>query len=202
MAWAGGFGEPADTLTELRDVPYPSGAAMAIRRDRFLAAGGFAEELFMYQEDLELAWRLRLRGLRIVVDPQADVLHDYEFGRNPRKLYLLERNRLVFVLTAYSGRLLAVAAPALVASELATLALALREGWGREKLAGWGWLARHTRWLLDRRRSVQATRVVGDDELARWLTPVIDPAHVPVPGLVRAANGLSAAYWRLMSRAL
>ncbi len=202
LAWAGGFGEPADTVTGVRDVSYPSGAAMAIRRELFLETGGFAEAFFMYQEDLELAWRLRLRGLRIVVDGRADVLHDYSFGRNPRKLYLLERNRLAFLLTAYSGRLLALASPVVVASEAATLALALREGWAREKVAGWGWLARNAGWLRQRRRETQAARRVRDAELARWLTPVIDPAHVPVPGPVRAANRVWAAYWRLIRRAL
>ncbi len=32
---------------------------------------------------------------------QAVAVHRYEFGREPRKLYLSERNRLLFVLTAY-----------------------------------------------------------------------------------------------------
>jgi GT2 family glycosyltransferase len=202
MAWAGGYGEPADSVTELSDVTYPSGAAMAIRRDLFLELGGFAEPLFMYQEDLELAWRVRLLGLRVVVDPRADVLHDYDFGRNPRKQYLLERNRLVFVLTAYSARLLALVAPVLLAGEAATLALAVREGWGREKVAGWGWLVRHAGWLRRRRRETQALRRVSDRELARWLSAVIDPANFPVPAPVRAGNRLVAAYWSVARRAL
>jgi GT2 family glycosyltransferase len=202
MAWAGGYGEPVESVAELRDIAYPSGAAMAIRRDLFWELGGFAEEFFMYQEDLELAWRARLSGLRIVVDPAADVLHDYDFGRNPRKLYFLERNRLVFVLTAYSPRLLALVAPVLVAGEIGTLALALREGWAREKVAGWTWLARHAGWLRRRRRETQALRRVRDRELAPLLTAVIDPAHVPVPSPIRAANRLVEAYWSLARRAL
>ena len=190
MAWAGGYGEPAESVAEVRDVAYPSGAAMAIRRELFLELGGFADELFMYQEDLELAWRVRLRGLRVVVDPAADVLHEYEFGRNPRKLYYLERNRLFFVLTAYSGRLLVLAAPVIAAGEVGTLALAVREGWAREKVAGWRWLVRHAGWVRMRRRETQALRRVRDRELARWLTARIDPAQVPVPAPVRAANPL------------
>ena len=98
IAWAGSYGEPAESVTELRDVAFPTGAAMAIRRDLFAELGGFTEELFMYQEDLILGWRVRLRGLRVVVSPAADVYHEYEFGRNADKQYLLERNRLVFVL--------------------------------------------------------------------------------------------------------
>ena len=89
IAWAGAYGEPADSVSELQDVPFPSGAAMAIRRELFEELGGFTEELFLYQEDLILGWRVRLRGLRVVVSPEADVLHEYEFGRNPAKHYLL-----------------------------------------------------------------------------------------------------------------
>ena len=36
IAWAGGYGEPAETVEGVRDVTYPSGAAMAIHRDLFL----------------------------------------------------------------------------------------------------------------------------------------------------------------------
>src|SRR4030095_11908969 len=92
------------SVTEVRDVAFPTGAAMAIRRELFEELGGFSEELFMYQEDLILGWRARLRGLRVVVSPAADVYHDYEFGRNADKHYLLERNRLRFFLSSYSPR--------------------------------------------------------------------------------------------------
>ena len=202
IAWAGGYGEPADGISELRDVTYPTGAAMAIRAGLFRELGGFTEELFMYQEDLELGWRTHLRGLRVVVTPRADVYHEYEYGRNVQKQYLLERNRLVFVLSAYSGRLLAVLAPVLVAGELAMLALSAKEGWWRDKLAGWGWLMRHPRWLLGHRRETQRLRRVGDRELAGLLTAVIDPAMIAVPKPVGAANRLVAWYWSVARRAL
>lgn len=202
IAWAGLFGEPASAVGELRDVAFPTGAAMAIRRDLFEELGGFTEELFMYQEDLELGWRVRLRGLRVVVNPEADVYHEYEFGRNPGKHYLLERNRLVFVLSAYSTRLLLLLSPVLVSTEAAMLALALKEGWARDKLAGWGWLLRHAGWLRHHRRQTQRLRRVPDRELAPFLSPVIAPAMIPVPSPVRAINPLVATYWSLVKKAL
>jgi GT2 family glycosyltransferase len=202
LAWAGSYGRPADEVSEPREIAYPSGAAMAIRADLFRELGAFTEELFMYQEDLELAWRARLRGLRIVLVPAADVYHDYEFGRNPLKHYLLERNRLVFVLSAYSRRLLLLLAPVLLSTELAMLALAGKEGWTRDKLAGWGWCVRRAGWLRRRRRQTQALRLVSDRELAPLLTPVIDPAMIAVPGVVRAVNPLLERYWSLVRRAL
>jgi GT2 family glycosyltransferase len=202
LAWAGRYGEPAEQVTEEEEVAYPTGAAMAMQADLFWNLGGFTEELFMYQEDLELAWRARLRGLRIVLVPKADVYHDYEFGRNPTKHYLLERNRLVFVLSAYSGRLLVLLGPVLFSTELAMLALALKDGWARDKLAGWGWCVRRAGWLRQRRRKTQALRQVPDRELAAYLTSVVDPAMIVVPGVVRVMNPLLGSYWSLVRRAL
>jgi GT2 family glycosyltransferase len=202
IAWAGLYGEPADRVTDLRDVAFPTGAAMAIRRDLFEELGEFTEEFFMYQEDLELGWRARLRGLRVVVSPDADVYHDYDFGRNPGKRYLLERNRLVFVLSSYSLRLLLLLSPILASTEIAMLLLAVRERWARDKLAGWGWLVRHGGWLRRHRRETQRLRLVQDRELARFLSPVLSPAMIPVPAAVRALNPLVAGYWNLVKRAL
>ena len=202
IAWAGAYGEPAETVSEVEDVPFPSGAAMAIRRELFRELGGFTDELFLYQEDLELGWRVRLRGLRVVVNPAADVLHDYDFSRNPLKQYWLERNRLVFVLSSFSPRLLALLAPVLASAEVGMLALALKEGWWREKVRGWGWLLRHAGWLRRHRRETQRLRRVRDRELARFLSPVIAPAMVPVPPPVRAINPLVARYWELVKKLL
>jgi GT2 family glycosyltransferase len=202
IAWAGLYGEPAERVTELREVAFPTGAAMAIRHDLFEELSGFSEELFMYQEDLELGWRVRLRGLRVVVSPEADVYHEYEFGRNPGKQYLLERNRLVFVLSSYSPRLLLLLAPVLASTEIAMLLLALKEGWARDKLAGWGWLLRHAGWLRNHRHETQRLRQVRDRDLARFLSPVLSPAMIPVPAPIRALNPLVAGYWNLVKRAL
>ena len=202
ISWAGGYGEPAEGVAQVQEVPAASGTAMAIRADTFRNLGGFTEELFMYQEDLLLGWKARLAGLRVVVDPAADVYHDYDYGRNPTKNYLLERNRLVFLLSTYSPRLLVLLSPVLVAAEVGILAQAAHEGWLRDKLRGWAWCARNALWLSRHRRKTQGLRRVPDRELAAFLSGVIAPSMVPVPAPVRAANPIIAAYWRLVRRAL
>jgi GT2 family glycosyltransferase len=202
LSWAGGYGEPADSVGEVRDVAAASGTAMALSAETFRRLGGFTGELFMYQEDLLLGWKARLAGLRVVVDPRADVFHDYEYGRNVAKHYLLERNRLVFVLSTYSPRLLALLSPVLVATELAMAAHAARQGWLREKLRGWAWVAGHARWLARHRRATQRLRRVPDRELAGLLTPTLSPAMIDLPAGAGAANRAVEAYWRLVRRAL
>jgi GT2 family glycosyltransferase len=202
LAWAGRFGEPAEGIRDLEDVPAASGAALAIRRETFDALGRFTPELFMYQEDVELSWRAHLNGLRVVVDPAADVFHEYDFGRNPTKIALLERNRLIFVLTAYSVRLLFLLGPVLLLGELAMLALAARRRWFRGKLGGWWWLMRHARWLVRHRRETQRLRKVRDRELARFLTPTLDPKVASVPRGIGFLNRLLVPFWSVVRRAL
>jgi GT2 family glycosyltransferase len=197
LAWPGGYRDRADDLAGPREIAYASGAACAIRADVFRELGGFTEELFLYQEDLELCWRARLHGLRVVVTPAADVLHEYVLERaDRRKEYFLERNRLVFVLTTYAGRTLLLLAPVLLAVEAGIALLALRQGWLREKAAGWAWLARNVSWLGRRRRATQALRRVSDRSLAPFLTPVLDPRMLDLPSGVSVANALVKAWWR------
>jgi hypothetical protein len=143
-----------------------------------------------------------MQGLRVVMNPRADVFHAYEFSRNASKRYFLERNRLVFVLSAFSARTLVLLAPVLVAAEVGTAAIALRERWLKQKLAGWGWLLRNVVWLGRHRRETQAMRVVPDRELAAYLTPVLDPAVVATPSLAALFNRLVGGYWRVARRAL
>jgi GT2 family glycosyltransferase len=197
LAWPGGYGDPADELTEQREIAYASGAAFAIRADVFRELGGFTEKLFLYQEDLELCWRAHLRGFRVLVVPDADVLHDYVLERPGRqKEYYLERNRLIVVKSVFSMRLLVLLAPVLLAVELGIVLVAWRQGWLREKLRGWVWLAGNRSWLRAHRRETQALRRVADRDLARFLTPVLDPRMLDLPPGIAALNGLVSVWWR------
>jgi hypothetical protein len=175
---------------------------MAIRRGLFDELGGFTDELFMYLEDTELGWRAHLHGLHVVVDPGADVYHEYEFGRNPGKVELLERNREIFVLSAYSLRLLLLLTPVLAATELAMLVVAAKNRWLGGKLGGWWWCLSHLGWLVRHRCETQRLRRVSDRELARFLTAVLDPSMVALPRPVAAANRVMRPYWALARKAL
>jgi GT2 family glycosyltransferase len=202
LGWVGDYGAPVDSARDIREVAFPSGAAMAVRTDVFRALGGFREEIFLYHEDVDLGWRAHMAGYRVVMTPTADAYHDYAFDRNPRKLYYLERNRVAFLLCDFSVRLLIVLAPVLLAAEMAMAVLAWREGWLRDKVAGWAWCARNARALFRRRRETQRLRRVADREIANLLTPVIDPRVISVPLVLRLVNPLLATYWAVAKRAL
>ncbi len=56
-------------------LPFACGGNMAIRREDWLAAGGFDPELFAYFEDVDLGWRLWAVGREVVAAPQAVARH-------------------------------------------------------------------------------------------------------------------------------
>lgn len=60
---------------DAQDVDWLVGAALLVRRDAIEALGGFDERFFLYSEELDLARRFRLRGWRVVYDPEAEVIH-------------------------------------------------------------------------------------------------------------------------------
>ncbi len=202
LCWAGGLGEPATSHAVAGDIPSASGAGLVVRRDVWDRLGGFPDDFFAYQEDLELSWRTWQLGLAVRYVPDAVVVHHYEFSRNPLKMFLLERNRLLFVLTCYGPRTLALLAPALVAFEGAMLAVAVGQGWGRQKVRGWAWLLGNPGWVRRRRRLVQSTRAVPDTALVPLWTDRFDAAAMPMPSWAQPLQGALAAYWRLVRQFL
>ncbi len=196
LVWVGGFREPASAHAQRCSVPCVSGCAFVLRRELWVELDGFAAEYFAYHEDTELSVRVHQRDLSIEYVPDAVVLHHYEFSRNALKNYLVERNRLVLLLTAYELRTLVLLGPLLAVTEGAMFATALAGGWSREKMRGWAWLWRHRRWIRDRRRRLQAERILPDGVFAaRYLTARFDAANVEAPPGVNAFNALSVAYW-------
>lgn len=58
-----------------REPGWVSGVAMMLRREDFVALGGFDPDFTMYLEDVDLCRRLRAAGRRVVREPAAAVVH-------------------------------------------------------------------------------------------------------------------------------
>lgn len=202
LSWAGGMDRPASDFTTVRDVAAASGACLVLRRSLWEELGGFPDEYFAYVEDMELSWRCWQRGLLVQVLPDARALHHYEFSRSPLKMYLVERNRWLFLLTCHERRTLWLLALPLLGFELAIALVAVLQGWGRQKLAGWRWIWTHRRWIAGRRRLVQSTRTVPDSRLTPLITDTFDPAQTPLPPAAAPLESILRSYWRLARRSI
>ena len=75
LVWRKNYNFPVYALNEFQEIFSSCAAAALYPRQEFLDAGGFDEDYFSYLEDVDLGFRLRLRGLTCMLVPQALVHH-------------------------------------------------------------------------------------------------------------------------------
>jgi GT2 family glycosyltransferase/glycosyltransferase involved in cell wall biosynthesis len=102
-----------------RDVLFGTGSAMFVRAEVYRELGGFDERFFMFYEDVDLGWRLNLRGWRVRYEPASLTFHRHHASMSSidhsRELYLLERNALAALYKNFSDETLAKVLPAALA---------------------------------------------------------------------------------------
>jgi GT2 family glycosyltransferase len=147
------------------------GAAFLIRRDLLEELGGWDESGFLYFEDVELSWLLRLAGREIYCVPASTVRHDYHLTMFPHKLFLLERNRGKMLAADLRWWTRLALAPALALSELMMWGYCLLRGpsFLRAKFGAYRWIAGHRARIRERRRFVESVRRRSDWGLLRGL---------------------------------
>jgi len=171
FAWSRGKGE--DDRRQYDCSPqcfYAVGSSLAIRKDVFEWVGGFDKELFMYLEDVDVSWRLRLLGFRVLCVPGSTVMHKSGITRMKTTdiQYLFNRNRLRMILKNYSLRSLLSILPRYLVLQVGLVIwviLRLRGDELRTILAAWLWNARHLRDTVRCRRVIQACRLVDDSRV-------------------------------------
>jgi GT2 family glycosyltransferase len=123
------LGQPATNGPARRaEVFGASGGAALVRRAMLHDVGGFDGRIFLYLDDVDLAWRARMRGWRALHVPDAIVWHHHSVTTlhgSAFKYFHVGRNRVrLLARNADRGQLLR-RAPAILAYELAYVAYAL-----------------------------------------------------------------------------
>ncbi|NEX12110.1 glycosyl hydrolase [Prosthecochloris sp. ZM] len=105
-----------------REIFWASGVALFARRSMVVAAGGFDEDFFMHMEEIDLCWRLRLSGLKVMTEPSSVVWHEGGAtlgGGDPFKVRLNHRNNITMMIKNLGPGMLAGALPIRLFLELA-----------------------------------------------------------------------------------
>lgn len=102
-----GINEPNhEQYDEVREVDYVTGALFLIKKET-IERIGFLDEFFspIYYEETDYCWRARKNGLKVVYTPKSSVIH---YGTatlsklDVKQYYLLERNRIRFILLNFT----------------------------------------------------------------------------------------------------
>lgn len=86
-------------------IDWTTGACMCVRTETYKNLGGLDAAFFAHMEEIDLCWRMRNAGWKLVCVPQSTVFHlgggslSYD---NPRKTYLNFRNNLLMIYKNHS----------------------------------------------------------------------------------------------------
>lgn len=96
-----------DNIKDITEVDYVLGACLMVRKTVLDKTGAFDENIFMYIEDTELCYRIKLYGYKIYYIPEGKIIH---FGgksaetNDGNMLYQYNKSRLYFYKKYYGWR--------------------------------------------------------------------------------------------------
>jgi GT2 family glycosyltransferase len=118
IAIGGNLGINDFACSGMREIFFAVGSAMVVRRKLLNEVGFFDPSYFMFGEDVDLSWRIRLRGYKILLIPRAIVYHKISFTvtktPNIKIIWHLRKNRVVTLIKNYELKNLMKAFPVIV----------------------------------------------------------------------------------------
>jgi len=171
----------------IREIFYARGAAMAVRRHVFFKAGGFDPAYFIDHEEIDLCWRIRLLGYKILFVPDSIVYH-YEgafVGRreeNPQILFHLRKNHMMTLMKNYELKNLMKYLPMYLAFLLLHGVYSALRGKlyvPLTYLKSFLWILKNFKYIYSQRLKVQRLiRVVPDSIVMKYMTKPMMPWHL------------------------
>ncbi len=159
-----------DTFDYIRSLT-ASGSAF-FRKD--VIGEPFDPDYFAYAEDAQLGWRANLMGHKVIHVPKSIVHHEGAVTAKRMDVpwdfffVLAERNKMLNMLTLYSGFTLLRLFPYFLVNLLFANIYDLRHFFSRIKV--FWWFASNFSRVLEKRRRLQGLRKVGDSEIIRLMS--------------------------------
>ncbi|MES3018925.1 MAG: glycosyltransferase family 2 protein [Bacteroidota bacterium] len=85
---------------DVKEIFWASGAALFIKRDKWIELGGLDADFFAHMEEIDLCWRIKNKGYKVMYCPDSVVYHvggGTLNAENPFKTYLNFRNNLIMI---------------------------------------------------------------------------------------------------------
>ena len=180
--YANGYGRceiEMGQFDDIRDIFYAGGTAMVLKKNILDNVGLFDEKFGAHWEDVDLSWRIRLNGHKIVFIPRAIVYHigSYSMKRFAKKndiAFSIRKNRIAGLIKNYSFINLIKVLPVLL---IIYIIVSVKELiWDRNykvaksSILAIFWNIKEFPYLLKQRKIVQnKIRVVRDSEIIRFM---------------------------------
>lgn len=157
------------------EVFFSFGGAMLIRKKVFEEAGGYDPAFFTLADDIDLSWRVRLLGYKVVVEPKAFLYHRVSatlgtgFGRSFKR-FISEKNTLRMLLKNYSLFSLLLILPwyfLLLLGEISFFIMLRKSSLASSGIKAIIWNIKRFPSILEKRGETQKTRIVNEKAILR-----------------------------------
>ena len=184
------------------EIAYASGAAVLYRAEVLKNVGVLDPFLFLYHEDLELGWRIRLAGYKNVLSIHSLAFHDYEFKRSIQKFFWMERNRWLVHFSHLNWSTLLILLPFMIIMEVPLLLFAIKGGWIKQKICVYASLLSPKSWsyVLRKRRESHMIRKVSDSEIMQLFTGKIIHQETNDPIVTWIGNPILCVVWIVIKK--
>jgi hypothetical protein len=181
---------------------YSSGCSFITSKEVLQKIGLYDEEYYMYHDDVEMGWRLKLAGYKIILAPKSVMYHKYEFKRSIMMLYYIERNRYLAIFHYYKFATIILLLPAIVAMELGMIFYSIVNGWFSKEIQIIKYFLLPETWskILAKRKQVQKLRVKKDKDVVKNFVGRVLFQEVDNPVLKYIANPIFNLYWQIAKR--
>ena len=200
-----GYNEPDYEIKGFPEIKgYASGCSFIVKKEVIDKIGGYNEEYYMYHDDMEIGWKAKLAGYKIVLAPKSIMRHKYDFARSVLMLYYMERNRHIAMLTFYSPRTLLLIFPAAVFMDLGILLYSVPSGWFITKLKVYFYFLKPKSWLkiFKQRQKIKSFREIKDRDIVRSFSGKVLFQEIENPVLKYIANPIFNFYWNIVKKIL
>ena len=179
---------------------YASGCSFIIKKELIDKIGAYDEEYYMYHDDVEVSWKVKLAGYKIFLAAKSVVYHKYEFSRSVRMLYYMERNRYLAMFHFYKPLTLVLLMPAIVAMDLGMWLFSLLNGWTKTKFEILKYFLSLKNWqkILKKRKEISKLRIKSDKDIIDSFEGRVLFQEVANPVLNYIANPIFNLYWKVV----
>lgn len=193
-----GFCHRPSLLKEVEEVFYSEGAVMFIRKKVIDEVGGlFDSDYFMFDEDIDFCWRVRLKGYKVCVVSSSKVYHarggtveGIIMKTNPFYVYLITRNKIATFFKNLDFNNLLKYMPLVLFFNFVKGIWLIHKN---KREAGIACFKGITSFLFDlsknikKRKISQSLRSVSDDEIFKYVYPL----NKSIKNLLESANKIS-----------
>ena len=152
---------------------WAAGTAIMVRKEFFLEVEKFDENFFAHMEEIDLCWRLQLKGHNIYVNPKSVIYHKNAVSlpmTSIKKFMLNHRNSLMMLLSNYKVLTTLYLFPIRYMLELVAILYALTKLDFRHMfgvIQAHLWILFHIHIIFYKRIKINRLRTIGDYEIMK-----------------------------------